>query len=121
MASPGQRRGVCGSAMAGYDQHAHCARCRDKKKGTDPCVKNQPYPSCNILTEDQKLKLATPSYQKKDKRDLKMQAEQSSSTLIEPALVSVLGVAKDGESRSSEEASSTPRGAKVKKIAVSSE
>ena len=50
-----------------------------------------------------------------------MQAEQSSSTLIDPALVSVLGVAKDGESRSSEEAGSTPVGAKVKKIAVSSE
>ena len=42
MASPGQCRGVCGHAMAGYDQHVHCARCRDKKKGTDPCVKNQP-------------------------------------------------------------------------------
>ena len=64
MASPGQHRGVCGHAMAGYDQHAHCACCRDKKKGTDPCVKNQPCPSCNVLTEDQKLKLATPSKEK---------------------------------------------------------
>ena len=108
--------------MTGYDQHAHCARCRDKKEWTDPCVKNQTCPSCNILTEDQKLKLATPSYQrKKEKRELKMQTDQSSSTLIDPALVSEIGVAKDGESRSSEEASSTPTGAKVKKIAVSSE
>ena len=67
--------------------------------------------------EDQKLKLSTPLYQKKkEKCDLKMQAEQSSSTLIDPALVSVLGMAKDGEYRSSEEASSTPAGVKVKKI-----
>ena len=84
----------------------HCARCREKKKGTDPCVKNQPCPSCNVLTEDQKLKLATPSYQKKkEKCELKLQAEQSASTLVDPALVSVIGVVKDGESRSSEEAS----------------
>ena len=60
MASPGQRRGVCGHAMAGFDQHAHCARCRDKKKGSDPCVKGNICPSCNILTEEQKLRLATP-------------------------------------------------------------
>ena len=98
MASPGQRSGVCGHTMAGYDQHAHCARCRDKKKGTDPCVKNQPCPSCNVLTEDQKLKLATPSYQKKkEKRELKLQAEQSASTLVDPSLVSVMGVVQDGD------------------------
>ena len=46
MASPGQRRGVCGHAMAGFDQHAHCARCRDKKKGTDPCIKG------NVCSEE---------------------------------------------------------------------
>ena len=53
MASPGQRRGVCGHAMAGFDQHAHCARCREKKKGTDPCIKGNVCPSCNVLTEEQ--------------------------------------------------------------------
>ena len=52
MASPGQRRGVCGHAMAGFDPHAHFARCRDKKKGTDPCIKGNVCPSCNILTEE---------------------------------------------------------------------
>ena len=30
MSSPGQRRGSCGHAMAGFDSHSKCARCRDK-------------------------------------------------------------------------------------------
>ena len=90
MASPGQRRGVCGHAMAGFDQHAHCTRCRDKKKGTDPCIKGNVCPSCNVLTEEQKLRLATPVYQnKKEKRDSKAALEDC--TLVDPALVSVLG------------------------------
>ena len=44
----------------------------------------------------------------------------SSSTLVDPALVSVLGVAKDGEALNSEEESSTP-GAKAKKTQSSEE
>ena len=40
MSSPGQRRGGCGHAMANFDSHAFCARCREKGKGTDDCVKN---------------------------------------------------------------------------------
>ena len=43
MASPGslkgQRHGTCGHAMAAFDLHEKCARCRDKKVGKDPCVK----------------------------------------------------------------------------------
>ena len=72
MSSPGQRRRLCGHlpVMAGYDQHKVCARCRDKKKGEDLCVGKQPCPSCDILTEEQKLKLATPSYQKRKKRSV---------------------------------------------------
>ena len=41
MASPGKRRGVCGHAIDGYDQHSHCAHCQEKKKATDPCVQKQ--------------------------------------------------------------------------------
>ena len=67
MSSPGQRRGLCGHLMAGYDQHKVCARCRDKK-GEDPCVEIQPCPRCDILTEEQNLKLATPSYQTKKEK-----------------------------------------------------
>ena len=39
MTSPRQRRGVCGHAMAGFDKHAHCARCRDKRKELIPVLK----------------------------------------------------------------------------------
>ena len=49
MSSPGQRRGVCGHAMAGFDLHAHCARCRDKLKGDNPCVSKKPCPHCDVL------------------------------------------------------------------------
>ena len=40
MASPGQCRGKCGHAMALFDTHTHCARCREKGKGQDFCVEN---------------------------------------------------------------------------------
>ena len=81
MASPGQKRGLCGHVMAGFDSHAYCARCRDKGKGTDPCVEKKHFSFCNILTQDQKARLATPSYQKKkEKRNLKDIQEESSST-----------------------------------------
>ena len=117
MASPGQRRGLCGHLMAGYDKHSFCARCRDKKKGSDPCVKDEVCPFCDVLMEEQKLKLATPAYQKKkEKRELKTQRKESSSTLIDPSLVSVIGVAKESGVKSSDEASTTPADAEAKKM-----
>ena len=74
--------------------------------------------TCNILTEDQKLRLATPVYQKKkEKRELK--AQTGDTTLVDLSLVSVLGVAAEGGDKSSEEASSTPVVAKTKKNAES--
>ena len=72
-------------------------------------------------TQDQKARLITPSYQtKKEKCDQKAIKEESSSTLVDPAVVSVLGVAKDEPGLNSEEASSTPA-AKVKKKRSSEE
>ena len=106
--------------MAGFDQHAHCARCRDKKKGTDPCIKGNVCPSCNVLTEEQKLRLATPVYQnKKEKREGKAASEDC--TLVDPALVSVLGVSTKSRIQSSEEASSNLGVVKAKKDAESLE
>ena len=55
MASPSQKQGACGRVMAGFDKHAHYTRCRDKSKGSDPCVNNQDCPYCNILTTERKL------------------------------------------------------------------
>ena len=60
--------------MVGFDPHSVCARCRDKKKGSDPCVEN-PEKDCKLclaLTPEQLNQLSTPSYKlKKEKRDAK--------------------------------------------------
>ena len=47
---------------------------------------------------------------------LKSQAEELSSTLVNPSLVSVIGVVKDSGVKSSEEVSSTLVGVKAKKM-----
>ena len=73
MASPGdrkgQRRGSCGHAMANFDLHDKCARCREKSIGEDDCVLNK---SCVIrdgFSESQREMLATPTYRiRKDKK-----------------------------------------------------
>ena len=97
MASPSQRRGGCGHMMAGFDLHSVCARCRDKKKGSDPCTKSPPEDCqhCDAFTPEQKTQIATPSYKlKKEKKDAKSTPAKDSdnSTLVDPALVSVLAV-----------------------------
>ena len=75
MSSPGQKRGACRHAMASFDGHLSCARCRDKGKGKDTCVENKDSTNCshcNALTPEQKAQLATPSYKlKKEKREAK--------------------------------------------------
>ena len=68
MASPGQKQGLCGHLLAGFDSHAYLARCRDKGKGTNPSVENKDCQFCNILSQDQKAHLVTPSYQEKKKK-----------------------------------------------------
>ena len=98
MSSPGQRRGGCGHAMANFDSHAFCARCREKGKGTDDCVK-KPQSSnckiCNAFSEEQRLQLATPSYRiKKEKREAKKLETtpiKDTEALVDPASVSVIG------------------------------
>ena len=72
MSSPSQRRGGYGHMMAGFDLHSVCARCRDKKKGKDPCVEkpDTECQHCKALTPEQLAQLSTPSYKlKKEKRD----------------------------------------------------
>ena len=75
MSSPGLKRGSCGHAMASFDGHSFCARCRDKGKGEEPCVANKETADCkfcNPLTPEQRMQLATPSYKiKKEKREAK--------------------------------------------------
>ena len=95
--------------MAGFDLHSFCTRCRDKKKGKDPCVEKPDSESqhCKVLTPDQIAELSTPSYKlKKEKRDKadttpsKNLPSSSSVTLsptfVDPARVSVIR-AVDGQ------------------------
>ena len=108
--------------MAGFDHHAVCARCRDKKKGSDPCIKTPPEPCghCDILTPEQKTQLSTPSYKiKKEKKEAKSltpvkDSDTLSPTLVDPALVSVVGVV-DGQSTPGASGLSGPVEKKAKK------
>ena len=78
--------------------HAFCARCREKGKGSDDCVKNPQSTDCkicNTFSEEQRLQLATPSYRiKKEKREAKkVEATpvKNSEELVDPSNVSVIG------------------------------
>ena len=102
MSSPGQKHGSCGHIMASFDSHSFCARCREKGKGTDPCILHNDCQACNSLTEEQRVQLSTPSYRlKKEKHDLKKSTDtpskdSDSSSLIDPSSVTVVG-AVDGQ------------------------
>ena len=93
--------------MAGFDLHSVCARCHDEKKGSDPCIETPPATCshCDALTAEQKAQLSTPSYKlKKEKKEAKSStlakaSDTLSPTLVDPALVSVVGVV-DGQTTS---------------------
>ena len=98
MSSPGQKRGSCGHAMAGFDGHSFCARCREKGKGEEPCIANKDTTECkfcNLFSPEQRAQLATPSYKlKKEKRDAKRVDNPTPTediALVDPASVSVIG------------------------------
>ena len=95
MASPGQRRGNCGHIMAGFDGHKKCARCREKKLGDDPCVKDQVCPICGSFSEQQRSMLSTPQY--------KIRKDKKSGLLASPSKVTVVGVANQEDLGGEEE------------------
>ena len=69
--------------MAGFDGHK-CARCREKKLGDDPCVKNQVCSICDSFSEQQRSMLSTPQY--------KIRKDKKSGLLVSPSKVTVVGV-----------------------------
>ena len=81
MSSPGQRRGSCGHAMAGFDSHSKCARCRDKGVGDDPCVLKKECDVSKGFTPQQIQQLSTPTY--RDRKDKKATASSSAPTLVD--------------------------------------
>ena len=84
MASPGQWKGACGHIMASFDKHSRCARCRDKGLGDDPCISKLPCEYCKLLTPEQVIQLATPTYK------LRKEKQKSKKSLVDPASVTVL-------------------------------
>ena len=103
MASPGQRRGNCGHIMAGFDGHKKCARCREKKLGDDPCVKDLVCSICNAFSDQQRSMLSTPQY--------KIRKDKKSGLLVSPSKVTVVGVANQedlGGEQDDEELDSVP-------------
>ena len=66
--------------MAGFDHHSVCARCRDKKKGSDPCTKTPPEDCqhCDALTPDQRTQIATPSQKTEPKHSSKSTKSEKS-------------------------------------------
>ena len=97
MSSPGQKRGSCDHAMAIFDGHAFCARCREKGKGEEPCIANKDTADCslcNSFTPEQCAQISTPSYKiKKEKREAKrVDNTQPTDELVDPSSVSIIGV-----------------------------
>ena len=84
--------------MANFDTHSHCARCRHKGKGKEPCVQDPQMSNCQIcnsLTSDQRQQLATPSHKLKEKCEAKLTdptPSQDSDQLVDLSSVSVIGV-----------------------------
>ena len=119
--------------MAIFDQHAYCARCREKNKGKDPCVESKDTTSCKFcsaFTPEQLAQISTPSYKiKKEKREARKSVTatptKDSSELVDPASVSVIGVVgQEGstlptDSVKSPPSSSMPPEKKAKKEKVS--
>ena len=63
MASPGQRCGLCGHKMAGFDMHDKCARCRDKGLGSDACIVGSAICKiCDAFTDSQLLSIPSTKY-----------------------------------------------------------
>ena len=88
MSSPGQKKGSCGHAMASFDVHLYCARCRDKSQGKDMCVESKDSSDCvhcNVLT----YKL------KKEKREAKKLETDTNTkdteSLVDLSAISVIG------------------------------
>ena len=86
---------------ASFDGQSFCACCREKGKGSDPCVSRNDCNSCNILTEEQRLQVSTPNYRlKKEKRELEKTSDtpikdRDSFSLTDLSSVTVVGAVDD--------------------------
>ena len=123
MSSPGQKRGGYGHAWP-FDQHTYCVRCLEKNKGKDPCVENKEQ-DCKFylaLTPEQLAQISTPTYKIKKEKQEARKADNATPTktsdeLVDPAIVSVIGVVGQQETAKSSTSVSAPPEKKLKKSA----
>ena len=97
-----QRRGSCGHQMAAFDQHRRCVRCREAKKGDDPCVAGKECQICRSFTPQQLEQLAAPNRHRQTKN----------SAARDPALLEPAGSTVD------ERTGNQPRGRQTKNPAA---
>ena len=105
MASPEQRRGTCDHAMALFDSHTKCARCRDKGLGQNDCVQKKDCVICNNFAAEQKLQLATPTY--RARKDKELQKKSASPSLVDLSTVTVVGKVESAKGDSSDRGETT--------------
>ena len=69
------------------DIHDKCARCREKRIGEDPCVKDKPCKICDGFTDSQRDMLATPTYH--------IRKDKTSGIFVSPEEVTVIATVED--------------------------
>ena len=111
MASPEQRRGTCDHAMALFDSHTKCARCRDKGLGQNDCVQKKDCVICNNFAAEQKLQLATPTY--RARKDKELQKKSASPSLVDLSTVTVVGKVESAKGDSSDRGETPTKKKKV--------
>ena len=77
MPTSGQKHCLAGHAMAKFDNHSSCARCRDKGIGSDPCTLGLPCDLCDSLTTQQKEQLSRRVYIPKRERSGSVSSDSS--------------------------------------------
>ena len=90
MASPRQRRGTCGHAMALFDSHTKCARCREKGVGKDACLEEKPGQIYDSFSE-KKRAIGHPHIQGTQRVSEENRLFPPPPRLVDPSDVTVLG------------------------------
>ena len=62
MPPSGQKHCVAGHTMAKFDGHSSCARCRNRRVGSDPCTLGLQCEFCEALTPQQREQLSRRVY-----------------------------------------------------------
>ena len=79
--------------MASFDEHSKCARSQDKGVGDYPCVPKKDCHLCNILSAEQKLQIASLTYESHGEQ----QKKSKYPSLVNPENVKLLWKVGSGQ------------------------